>query len=58
MKYVDVFKKSLADELEKRGHVPFKTRPNWKTPQFNVYVFKNTIAFSDDMKQLTGVTTK
>ncbi|OSY02627.1 hypothetical protein [Bacillus mycoides] len=58
MKYVDVFKKSIADELEKRGHVPYKTRPNWKIPKYDVYVFENTVAFSNDMKQLTGLTTK
>ncbi|WP_179958070.1 hypothetical protein [Bacillus sp. BF9-10] len=58
MKYVDVFKKAIADELKKRGHVPTKTRPNWKTPKYEVYVFLNTVAFSNDMKQLTGITTK
>lgn len=52
MKYIDVFKKSLAEELKKRGHVVFKTRKNLKNPKYDVYVFKNINGLEKDFNEL------
>ncbi|WP_197207609.1 hypothetical protein [Cytobacillus firmus] len=55
MKYVDIFKKSLADELKKRGHVPVKIRANYKNPKYEVFIFENTAEFNKSMGELNRV---
>lgn len=54
MKYREIFKKSLADELKKRGH-KCKTRDNYKNPKFKVFIFENTEQLNKDWSELVKV---
>ncbi|MFD6211199.1 hypothetical protein [Peribacillus sp. NPDC060253] len=51
--YVDIFTKWVADELQKRGHELFKTKPNNRLPRYKVFVFPNTPEFEKDLLDIT-----
>ena len=54
MKYIDVYKKALALELENKGHDIFKTRTNLKNPKYDVFVFENTVQFKKDWDDINN----
>ncbi|MGW6301761.1 hypothetical protein [Peribacillus butanolivorans] len=51
-KYKDIHTKWLAEELQKIGHVLFKTVRNKRNPDYEVYVFRNTFKFDKDLTEI------
>lgn len=47
-----IFTKKLALELRKAGFDIIATEPNYKKPQFDVYVFEETKTFNDALKKI------
>lgn len=54
MKYIDIYKKSLALELKNKGHKIFKTRINLKNPKYEVFVFENSMQFKKDWDDINN----
>lgn len=47
-----IYTKKLALELRRRGFSIIRTEPNYKKPQFDVYIFRDTPAFEKAMKEI------
>lgn len=54
MKQYEIFKKSLAEQLEAQGYAIIRKRKNKKSPQYDVYVFENSIQFKKALENITG----
>lgn len=48
-----IFKKQIAVQLLKNGHILLYTEPNYKKTHFSVFVFENTPELLKDLTQIT-----
>ena len=48
-----IFNKRLALELRKKGFEIIKTEPNFYKPEFNVYIFKNSVELQSALTEIT-----
>ena len=48
-----IFNRRLALELRKKGFNIIKTEPNFYKPEFNVYIFKNSVELQSALTELT-----
>lgn len=50
---IAVYSRRVALELQHRGHIVWRTVPNWKYPNFDIYLFVRTEELLKDWKELT-----
>ena len=53
MKEIAVYSRRIAFELQKKGFLVSRTVPNWKYPQFQIYLFYQTPEMLEEWKKLT-----
>lgn len=51
---IAVYSRRIALELQRKGHIVWRTVPNWKYPNFDTYLFVQTPELLKDWKELTG----
>ncbi len=53
MKTIAVYSRRIAFELQKKGFIVVRTVPNWKFPQYQIYLFLQTPEFMEEWRKLT-----
>ena len=48
-----IFNRRLALELRKRGFEIVKTEPNFYKPEFNVYIFNDSVELQSALTEIT-----
>jgi hypothetical protein len=48
-----IFNRRLALELRKRGFEIIKTEPNFYKPEFDVYIFKDSVELDSALTEIT-----
>ena len=50
-----IFNRRLAVELRKRGFDIIKTEPNFYKPEFDVYIFQDSVELQSALTELTQI---
>lgn len=53
-KYLIIFTRSIAYKLRQQGFKCVGTEPNYKQPQFDIYIFENSLEIRKAFAEITG----
>ena len=51
-RYYCIYSRKIAKELQKRGFEVEKVGINYKVPEYECYIFKNTKAFKESLNEI------